>query len=70
MSDSEKQFELDFSDKEQKQLEKDKARWLARLEEIDKEIETQPEQVREKYEISARRLEPVGLVYLIPEDQS
>ena len=70
MSDSEKQYEMDFSDKEQKQLEKDKARWQARLDEIDQEIETQPEQVREKYEISARRLEPVGLVYLIPEGQS
>lgn len=70
LSAKQKQFELDLAPKEAKQVQKDKNRWEERLAEIDSEIETQPDQVREKYEISARRLEPVGLVYLIPERSS
>ena len=44
--------------------------WATRLEDLETEIETEPEMVRQKHEISARRVEPVGLVYLLPEDQT
>jgi hypothetical protein len=61
---------FDFSAEEKKQRELDQMYWATRLEDLEAEIETEPEMVRQKHEISARRVEPVGLVYLLPEDQT
>lgn len=61
---------FDFSAEEKKQRELDQMYWATRLEDLETEIETEPEMVRQKHEISARRVEPVGLVYLLPEDQT
>ena len=41
--------------------------WERRIKEFDKEVETAPERVRSIYDVRARRVEPVGLVYLWPE---
>ena len=49
------------------QRKQDEEYWRARLARIDDEIAREPEDVRRMYEIVARRLEPVGLVYLLPE---
>jgi hypothetical protein len=38
-----------------------------RLTELAKEEKEQPERIEQRYEVVLPRLEPVGLVYLIPE---
>jgi len=66
---SEAQLELDLEDeREQRQL--DKQNWEKRLKELEIEIETEPDLVRQKHIVNARRIEPVGIVYLLPEKQS
>ncbi len=41
--------------------------WRTRLEQFDRDLEQEPRRIREFYEVRARRVEPVGLVYLWPE---
>ena len=38
-----------------------------RLTAIDREIETEPDQIKDIYRVVLQRLEPVGLIYLWPE---
>ena len=54
-------------DAEAAQRRADRRHWASRLEALDVEIATEPDQVRENYRVRAARLEPVGLVYLWPE---
>ena len=62
------QMTLDLRpDDEILQRRQDEEYWHQRLKEIDAEIRDEPEAVRVAYKIAARRLEPVGLVYLLPE---
>lgn len=63
------QLELDLDD-EQEQRHLDKQNWEKRLKELEIEIETEPDLVRQKHVVNARRIEPVGIVYLLPETQS
>lgn len=56
----------ELSKEEQKQLEADRRYWERRLEKLEEELESEPQRIRENYEVKARRLEPVGLVYLWP----
>lgn len=51
---------------ERRQLEADKRYWRARLATLDQEIADEPERVRASYRVKARRIEPVGIVYLWP----
>jgi hypothetical protein len=62
-----KQLTLDFGEDEKRQLESDMRAWRIRLEQFDRDLEREPGRVREFYEVRARRVEPVGLVYLWPE---
>ncbi len=62
-----KQLTLDFGDDEKRQLESDIRSWRIRLEQFDRDLAQEPQRVREFYEVRARRIEPVGLVYLWPE---
>ena len=57
-----------FADREDelRQLEANKRYWAKRLAMIDAELETEPTRIRELYEVKAKRIEPVGLVYLWP----
>lgn len=65
----EAQLEFDLEDeREQRRL--DKLNWEKRLQELDIEIKTEPDLVRQKHIVNARRIEPVGIVYLLPENQS
>ncbi len=60
-----KNVQLKFFDEVQ-QLEADRRHWERRLKELDKEIEDEPRRIEETYQVKATRIEPVGLVYLVP----
>lgn len=62
-----RQLTLGFDDEEKHQLEADARSWRGRLMQFDRDLETEPTRVRDFYEVKARRIEPVGLVYLWPE---
>ncbi|MGA0200878.1 MAG: helicase, partial [Prochlorotrichaceae cyanobacterium] len=61
-----KQLTLEFSDSERRQLKLDVQFMEDRLNKIDREIDTEPQRIRDAYEVRADRIEPVGLVYLCP----
>ena len=66
----EQQQELNFeklTKSEQKQVEADRTYMGHRLEAIDREIQEEPEDLKSLYQVSLRRLEPVGLVVLWPK---
>jgi superfamily II DNA or RNA helicase len=55
-----------FDQEEMRQLEADRRHWGRRLTDIERELKTEPERIREVYRVKAQRVEPVGLVYLWP----
>ena len=55
------------SEEEKRQLEADVRWWRIRLTQFERDLEREPRRVREFYEVKAKRVEPVGLVYLWPE---
>ena len=61
------QLTLGFADDERRQLESNMRAWGARLEQFEVDLAQEPERIRRFYEVRARRVEPVGLVYLWPE---
>ena len=64
------QLAFDFveQDKDQRrQFEDDRKHMEGRLTAIDKEIDTEPAQIKDLYRVVLKRLEPVGLIYLWPE---
>lgn len=61
------QLTLGFDEEERRQLESDMRSWRTRLEQFDRDLEREPQRIREFYEVRAQRVEPVGLVYLWPE---
>jgi SNF2 family DNA or RNA helicase len=60
------QLLLDFTEDERRQKEHDRRYWETRLAELRNERESEPERIRALYEVKARRVEPIGLVYLWP----
>jgi hypothetical protein len=56
-----------FDDDEKRQREADVRSWRSRLVQFDRDLEAEPTRIREFYEVKAKRIEPVGLVYLWPE---
>ena len=61
------QLTLQFSQNERRQFQADVSSWRRRLDQFDRDLKTEPIRVREFYEVRARRVEPVGLVYLWPD---
>jgi superfamily II DNA or RNA helicase len=61
------QLTLTFDPDEKRQLDLNMRAWRVRLEQFDRDLAQEPGRVREFYEIRARRVEPVALVYLWPE---
>lgn len=57
---------LDVLEDERRQIEADKRHWDRRLGQLDEELQTEPERIEAIYKVKARRVEPVGLVYLWP----
>ncbi len=62
-----RQLALDLNPEERRQLEADVRHWQRRLEQFARDIETEPQRIREFYQVRAQRVEPVGLVYLWPD---
>jgi ERCC4-related helicase len=60
------QLVLGFSEDDRRQLDLDRGHWRKRLAQLADEIELEPERVRRTYKVKARRVEPVGVVYLWP----
>ena len=61
------QFTFEFGNEEKRQLESDMRSWRSRLAQFERDLEREPRRVRDFYEVRAKRMEPVGLVYLWPE---
>ena len=61
------QLTLGFDEDEKRQLKSNMSAWRTRLAQFDRELEQEPQRIRDFYEVRARRVEPVGLVYLWPE---
>jgi hypothetical protein len=60
-------IQLDFFPEiEKRQFEANLRHWKARLGELDREIQAEPQRILEQYEILAQRIEPIGLAYLWP----
>jgi superfamily II DNA or RNA helicase len=55
-----------FPPEEARQLASDRRHQERRLSAIEQELRTEPDRIRRSYDISARRVEPVGVVYLWP----
>lgn len=55
-----------IGEEERREQESDRRHWTARLGRLDKEIQTEPERILRSYDVTASRLEPVGVVYLWP----
>jgi hypothetical protein len=51
---------------ERRQLDDNKRHWAKRLGMLEVELQTEPERIRDIYQVKAQRIEPVGLVYLWP----
>ncbi len=62
-----RQLTLGFDEDAKRQLETNVQAWKRRLEQFDRDLATEPDRIRGFYEVQARRVEPVGLVYLWPE---
>ena len=61
------QLVIEFSEEERRQRQADVASWRTRLAQFDRDLETEPDRIRAFYEVRARRVEPIGLVYLWPD---
>jgi hypothetical protein len=61
------QLTLDFADDDKRQLESNMHFWRIRLDQFDRDLESEPRRIADFYEVRAKRVEPVGLVYLWPE---
>ena len=61
------QLVMEFSEDEKRQRQADVASWRTRLAQFDRDLETEPDRIRAFYEVRAKRVEPIGLVYLWPD---
>jgi SNF2 family DNA or RNA helicase len=55
-----------IGDDERRERTADRRHWQGRLVRLEKEIREEPARIRASYDVTAHRLEPVGLVYLWP----
>ncbi len=62
-----KQLTLGFAEDERRQVQDNMRCWEEKLKQFDRDLQTEPRRIREFYDVRARRIEPVGLVYLWPE---
>jgi hypothetical protein len=50
----------------ERQLDSNRRHWTRRLETLERDLATEPDRIQGLYKVQARRIEPVGLVYLWP----
>jgi superfamily II DNA or RNA helicase len=55
-----------FNADEKRQLEADRRYWEIRVNQLTQEIDSEPERIKQSYQVKATRIEPVGVVYLWP----
>ena len=55
-----------FDQDERKQIESDKRHWNKRLDELARELDSEPARIRRSYDVKTARFDPVGLIYLWP----
>ena len=55
-----------MKDEERRQLQDNQRYWHKRLGSLDQELAEEPSRIRDLYQVQAKHLEPVGLVYLWP----
>ena len=60
------QLSFGFSEEEKRQLESNRKYWGQRLVSLRHELTSEPQRIRDLYQVRATRIEPVGLVYLWP----
>ena len=60
------QLELGLNDDEQKQRLSDIKHWESWLANVDGDLQREPARIREFYQVKSHRIEPIGLVYLMP----
>lgn len=61
------QLTFDFGEDDRRQLEANMRSWERRLAQFERDLVTEPDRIARFYDIQARRVEPVGLVYLWPD---
>lgn len=61
------QLALGFDADERRQLDQNMKSWERRLVEFDEQLESEPQRLIDFYAVKARRIEPVGLLYLWPD---
>ena len=61
------QLTFNFNEEEKRQLEADMRAWRLRLQQFDRDLDSEPTRIRNFYDVRAQRIEPVGIVYLWPE---
>ena len=61
-----RQLSFDFSDDERRQKMAEHGHWKKRVVGLQREIAEEPARVRGSYQVTAWRVEPVGLIYLYP----
>jgi superfamily II DNA/RNA helicase len=61
------QLTLGYDEDDRRQLEANMSAWRKRLEQFTRDLQTEPQRIRDFYEVRATRVEPVGLIYLWPE---
>jgi superfamily II DNA/RNA helicase len=60
------QLRFGFVEEEWRQLEANRRYWDKRLVALEHELDSEPQRIREQYDVKATRIEPVGLIYLWP----
>lgn len=60
------QLTFGFDDEQRRQLDSDARRWKEWLENVEDDLQREPDRIRELYSVKSHRIEPVGLVYLWP----
>ncbi|MBS1982665.1 MAG: hypothetical protein JST16_00720 [Bdellovibrionales bacterium] len=60
------QMTLGFDERELRQHEADRKAWTKRLADIERELDEEPAQIVNNYQVKTSRVEPIGVVYLWP----
>jgi hypothetical protein len=61
------QLALELNDEERRQFDADVRSWRSRLAQFERDLDAEPQRIRDFYVVKATRVEPVGLVYLWPD---